>query len=161
MAFTSAFHSEGSIFGPEKSRKIRHANTGLPSKTVSAADVREEALNTAANGDADKLGQGDGDEHGAADADLDESFEEEPEVREVAISDICKKQWSKSVTLMIGVTFTMDVQLKTAQFMEKAKKNLELFHQDPDRVVRWHGDPQPNLCHAFNFSSVKPSKFAN
>jgi len=92
---------KGLFLGRKKSRKIRHANTGLPSKTVSAADVREEALHTAANGDADKLGQGDGDEHGAADADLDESFEEEPEVREVAISDICNKQWSKSVTLTI------------------------------------------------------------
>ena len=30
-AFTSSCHSEGSIFGPKKSRKIRHADTGLPS----------------------------------------------------------------------------------------------------------------------------------
>ena len=32
-ALTSACHSEGSIFGPEKARKIRDANTGLPSST--------------------------------------------------------------------------------------------------------------------------------
>ena len=100
--------------------------------------VREEALHTAANGD--------GDEHGADYADSDESFVEE-KVREVAISDIYNQHWRKSVILTIGVAFTMDMQLKIVQFMEKEKMNLELFHQDPYNVVqKGMKSHNPNLC---------------
>ena len=45
--------------------------------------------------------------------------------------------------LTIGVTFIMDMRLKSVQFMKEKEKDLELFHQDPDRVVGRNEEPQP------------------
>ena len=100
--------------------------------------VREEALHTAANGD--------GDEHGADYADSDESFVEEESPR-----SRYQRYLQSTLEEVSDPDDWCDIHYghatQDSPVMEKEKMNLELFHQDPYRVVqKGMKSHNPNLC---------------